>query len=81
MARTNLSNDDTGKRVINASGEEIGVVSGVSGNMAYVDPDPGLTDTIKSKLGWEDVDEGDFVLQDEHVMRVTDDKIRLKDQY
>ncbi len=44
--------DDEGKRVVNANGEEIGIVQNISGGTAHVDLSPGITDTIKSKLGW-----------------------------
>jgi len=52
-----LSDKDEGKHVVNKAGKKIGMVSRVEGNHAYVDPDPGITDTIKSKLGWGDADE------------------------
>lgn len=81
MARTNLTDSDEGKNVINASGDEIGKIREVMGNRAHVNPDPGLADSVKSKLGWGDSDEDDFVLKEDHIMTITDDEIRLKDQY
>lgn len=73
----NITEEDEGKKVIGATGDEIGIVSGVRGGTAYVDPDPGLTDSLKSRLGWGDVDQEDYPLEDAHIERVTDDEIHL----
>lgn len=72
-----ITDDDEGKTVVNQQGESIGLVSGVRGGKAYVDPDPGLADKIKSKLGWEDVDEDDYHLDDDQIDTITDDEVRL----
>lgn len=79
MARTNITEDDEGKRVVNANGDEIGMVTEVKAGKAYVDPDPGITDKLRSKLGWGDADENDYVLQKNRIGTITDDEIRLKD--
>lgn len=73
----NLNEDDEGKSVVNADGEKIGVVADVDGGQAHIEPDPGITDEAKSKLGWGDADEDTFRLQDSQVDSVTDDEIRL----
>jgi sporulation protein YlmC with PRC-barrel domain len=73
-----FTDDDEGKRVVNANGEEIGMVKNVSGGTAHIDPDPGMTDTIKSKLGWGDTDEETYPLDDDNVESITDDEIRLQ---
>lgn len=73
-----LSEDDVGKTVVNRSGETIGRVTNVEGGTAFVDPDPGITDTIKAKLGWEDVEGDDYRLDTSEIDRVTDDEIRLQ---
>ena len=78
MERTNITDDDEGKRVVNSTGEKIGMVTGVRAGTAYVDPDPGITDSIRSKLGWGDVDQDDFALQEDRIEAITDDEIRLK---
>lgn len=69
---------DVGKRVVNANGEEIGMVSAVEHGTARVDPDPGITDTIKATLGWEDMDEDTYPLQEQAVDHIGDDEIRLQ---
>ena len=80
MAHTELTEKDEGKKVINAEGDEIGVVSGFRGGQAYVDPDPGMTDKIMSTLGWTDVDEEDYALNEDQVAEVTDDEVRLSSE-
>ena len=72
-----LSDNETGKRVVNKAGEEVGMVSQVEGNRAHVDPDPGITDTIKSKLGWADTDEDMYPIEESDIESINDDEIRL----
>lgn len=75
--RTGLTEDDEGKPVVDAGGEAVGMVEAVSGNTAYVDPEPGLVDRIKTTLGWGDADEENYPIGEENVDRVTDDEVRL----
>lgn len=77
MARNNLTERDEGKKVVNQNGDEIGVISGFRGGRAYVKPEAGLADSLMSKLGWSDVDEDDYPIDDSHVETITDDEVRL----
>ncbi|WP_266077530.1 PRC-barrel domain containing protein [Haladaptatus caseinilyticus] len=77
MAATQITDDDEGKKVVDQNGDEVGIVSDVQHGTAHVNPNPGLTDKLKSKLGWGDADEDTYPLQDEMVQSVTDDEIRL----
>ncbi|WP_435098139.1 PRC-barrel domain containing protein [Halorubrum sp. N11] len=72
-----LTADDEGKNVVNADGDSIGRVISVEHGMAHVDPDPGLTDTIRSKLGWGDADEDNYQLDPASIETVSDDEIHL----
>ena len=73
-----VTDEDEGKRVLNARGDEIGRVTEVRNGVAYVDPDPSITDTIKAKLGWGDKDDEEaFRLDPTNIETVTDDEIRL----
>lgn len=72
-----ITDDDEGKKVVDAGGEEVGRVVDVQDGRPYVDPDPGVTDTVMSKLGWGSRDEGTFLLDTDDVESVTDDEIRL----
>lgn len=79
MERSDLTDDDKGKRVVNYNGDKVGVVSGIDGDDAHVAPDAGLSDSTRSKLGWSDKEESDYVLPSERVDTISDDEIRLKD--
>ena len=81
MDRKNVTDDDQGKAVVDSSGQEIGMVTEIRSGTAYVNADPGLTDTIRSKLGWGDADEDDYALDESRIHTVTDDEIRLKDSF
>ncbi len=72
-----LTNDDEGKVVVNNSGEEVGRVIEVHRGTAHVEPDPGLTDAIRSKLGWGDSNEGFYRLDANSIERVYDNEIHL----
>ncbi|MCU4741488.1 PRC-barrel domain containing protein [Halobacteria archaeon AArc-m2/3/4] len=72
-----FTDDDEGKRVVNANGEEIGMIQSVEGGAVHVDPDPGMADSIKSKLGWGDSDEETYMLDEDNVESISDDEVRL----
>jgi hypothetical protein len=74
----NITSEDEGKQVVRGD-EQIGRIVSVEHGTAYVDPDPNLTDTIKSKLGWTEGtgDEETYPLQEEAIETVTDDEVRL----
>ena len=78
MPSIQLSEADEGKRLVTESGDEVGRIIEVRGDTAYVDPDPGMFDSIKSKLGWGDVDEDTYPLSGDDVAEVTDDRVRLR---
>ena len=79
MTRTSITHEDAGKPVVAADGEQVGMITEVTQAAAHVDPDPGLTDAIRSKLGWETSpgSEG-YVLQEAAIEEITDDEVRLK---
>lgn len=75
--RTNITDEDEGKQVM-YDDETVGRVVEVRSGTAYVDPDPGMTDTIKSKLGWGESDEESFALDESSIAEITDDQVRLE---
>lgn len=79
--RTTVESSDEGKAVIDANGNEVGVVTGVRAGTAYVDPEPGLADAVTSRLGWGSVDEGDERLPADVVAAITDEEIRLDEEW
>lgn len=72
-----FSEDDVGKRVENEEGRAIGVVAATDGTTAYVEPEPGLTDSIKATLGWEGDADDAVPIDGSIVGEITDDAIRL----
>ena len=72
-----LSDKEEGKRVVNKAGKEVGMISKVDGNRAHVDPDPGIGDRIKSKLGWGDADADTYSIDESDVESIDDDEVRL----
>lgn len=78
MDRTTITDEDNGKKVVDADGEEIGMISDVRGGTAYVDPDPGLGETLMAKLGWAEADREDYPLDDASIDRITDDEVHLR---
>lgn len=77
MSTTEITTDDEGKRVVSADGEKIGMVTEVRGGMAYVDPDPGMFESVKAKMDWGDAGEDSYPLDGDKIAEVTDDEIRL----
>lgn len=74
----NFTDDDVGKSVVNANGDEVGIIASVEHGTAHIEPDPGITDTIKAMLGWEGADEEAYPLQEQAIEKVTDDRVLLK---
>jgi hypothetical protein len=64
--------------VVDAHAETVEMISEVRDGTAYVDMDPGITDSIRSKLGWGDADTDDYALNTNRIDTVTDDEDRLK---
>ena len=73
-----FTGDDEGKKVINADGETVGMITEVEHGTAYVDANPGLGEKLMAKLGWSDRDDDDYPLQENSVSRVDDDGVHLK---
>ena len=78
MSATRLTEDDEGKRVVTSDGEEVGMVTEVRGDTAYVEADPGMFDKIKAHLDWGDAGQDAYPLGTSDVEAVTDDEIRLR---
>jgi hypothetical protein len=78
MTRTSITDADEGKRVVNAHGDEVGMISEVRGETAYLDPDPGIAEKVQSVLDMTDADEGDFTVPETAIDTITDDEVRLR---
>ena len=73
-----LTKEDAGKVLVDAEGEELGVVTEVEGNVGYVDPDPGLGESAMAAFGQADHNEDDLVIEDDIVAAITDEEVRLR---
>ncbi len=71
------TDDEEGKHVVTSDGDRIGMVKEVRNGELHVEPDPGMTDSIKASLGWGDADEDTYQLDESRVESVTDDEIHL----
>lgn len=76
MTAIEFDEDDIGKEVVHGS-ETVGRVVNVEHGTAYVEADPDLTDTLKTKLGWSAETAESVPIQDEAVSTVTDDEVLL----
>jgi hypothetical protein len=74
--RSNITEDDEGKKVTYA-GDTVGRVVDVVGGTAYVEHDASITETVKSKLGWGDHDTDSIALEENSIVEVTDDEVRI----
>lgn len=77
MSSVQITEDHVGADVVDGDGEQVGIVTAVEHGTAHVDPDPGITEKLKTTLGWAETD-GTYPLQEEAVRTVTDDEIRLR---
>lgn len=73
-----FSGDDVGKTVRDREGTAIGTVEAIDGDTARVEVDSGVTESIKSALGWGD-DEGDASVDGRNVEKITDEAVVLGD--
>jgi len=73
-----LTAEDEGKVLVDTEGEELGVVTGVESNTAWVDPEPGLAHATLAAFGWADKDEEDYTVLGEAVATVTEEEVRLE---
>lgn len=76
-----FTEDDIGKTVKSASGENLGAVIAVDPETAYVEPESGMTDSVKAVLDWEGDADDAVPLADDSVDRVTDETIRLEAEF
>jgi len=77
-----ITQEDEGKPVVREN-DTLGRIVNVEHGTAYVDPDPSVTDTIMSKLGWSDETKRDetYPLADKSVVEVTSDEVRVESDH
>ena len=75
---TSLTQNEEGKPVVGADGEDIGVVASVRAGTAHIKPDPNLTETVTAHLGWEEADADTYPVQPEMVDSVSSNEVQLR---
>ena len=75
-----LTDEDEGKILIDAEGEELGIVTGVDEEReeGYFDPDPSVSQALLAAFGRASHHDDDFTLPSGAVETVTDEEVRLK---
>jgi hypothetical protein len=73
-----ITEEEVGKRVETATGEDVGVVAAVDGRTAHVERDPGALDSLKAALGREfEGDDDPIRLTSDDVETITQGTVRL----
>ena len=70
-----LSEDDEGKRVVDADGTEVGVVADVRHGTAHVEADEGAVAEMKTRFDAGQYGENTYALRDDDVAGVDDDRL------
>lgn len=73
-----LTDDEVGKKVIDAEGKELGIVAKVEGKRASVDPNPSVAEHLLAKIGWEGEDEEDYLVTEDMLETIDDDNVILQ---
>lgn len=74
-----LSTADEGKFLMDVEAAQIGVVTEVDTDeqVAYVDPEPGIAESVVQGFGFSDASEDDIEVPGESVETVTDTELRV----
>lgn len=75
-----LTDGEIGKSVVDSTGDEVGMITDVddSGEMMYVDPEPGIAERIRAALDWGSSDDDDYPVDVQQIKRITDQAVELK---
>lgn len=78
--RTRITEEDRNKTVIDEDGDEVGRITRVEGDVAYVEPHTGFFERVESMLGMGDHDDDEYPLNSDQVRRITDDDVVVSDR-
>lgn len=76
--RSDFTEDDEGKPVVDINGGRVGTVIAVRDGVAYVKFKTDLITTLEATFGFEMTDRGLYPLYDEMVDTVLEEKVRVK---
>lgn len=72
-----LTAEDEGKFLVDVEGEQLGIVTAVEDNTAWVDPEPGLGEAVLAAFRWTEKEEDDYTVSGEVVDTVTGEEVRV----
>jgi len=72
-----LTSEDEGKFLVDVEGEQLGIITAVEENTAWVDPEPGLGEAVLAAFGWTDKGEDDYTVEGDVVDTVTGEEVRV----
>ena len=75
---TRITQDEEGKPVVDADGNDIGVIAAVQGGTAHVNIDPGLAETVKAQLGWDEASGDTYPIQPEMIASISTNEVQLQ---
>lgn len=75
--RHSFSDEDIGKTVLTAGGNEVGLITHVDGQEPYIKPSANLQKGVKERLGWVDPEKEAYPLYPVAVASVTDETVTL----
>lgn len=75
---TDLTEEDEGKRIVTANGNDLGMIVEVREGTPYVDADPTLFEELETELDLGDPEDDAYPLPTAEVATVTDDEVRLR---
>ncbi|APX97041.1 hypothetical protein [Natronorubrum daqingense] len=78
MTDETLTKADEGKRVVNADGTTVGRLVDVRDGYGYVEPNSGVVDTLKAKLGWGTRSDEAHPLDEGSIDEITDTEVILR---
>jgi hypothetical protein len=70
---------DEGMTVRAENGDRVGTIQKIEGNKAHVKPKSGLSQRIRTRLGWGDDESDVYELPHSRVHRIAGDEVHLKD--
>ncbi|APX97834.1 hypothetical protein [Natronorubrum daqingense] len=76
-----ITTDESGKRVVDSEGTDVGIVMDVEDGTAYVEPNQDLGGELKTRLGWGSDTASTYPLRNDAIGEITDDEIHLRGEY
>lgn len=64
-----------------SDGTRVGRITQTRGSMAHVEPDSGLSETIRRRLGWAEESADTYELDKSAVDKIAGEEIHLKDDF